>query len=325
MGGRDYPPDFGTPDPDDVGGRRDAERAAYRAGGRDALRNLFCPRCSTQASGVLVVFKEGSEWWCGRCVNSWSTDPVKAEAWLAERRAEQREWEAEALKEEQHRQLAEDQQPDLGDPERQHGVGGTAEVEDLPDWARAEIDRLREERDAAIRDNNKGFSDAWDDGRTAGLTEAKSAAAERLRGALDETAERVPPDLEEQRQAVERALNKTWAEIDDKMEKFEELPDWVQRAYTRLRGDRDAWMRRARMAERAAAEQAWGRRDWAAEAMAEHQGRTAGPLDEAQPEVCEENRCDPCRLPGGWWCRGCDKPLRLVRPLYRPDREGDGE
>ena len=158
--------------------------------GRDMLRNLFCPRCSTQASGVLVVFKEGSEWWCGRCVNSWSTDPVKAEAWLAERRAEQREWEAEDLKEEAHRQLAEDQQPELADPERQHGVGGTAEFEDLPDWVRAEMVRLREERDAAIRDNNKGFSDAWDDGRTAGLMEAKSAAAERLRGALDETAER---------------------------------------------------------------------------------------------------------------------------------------
>ena len=239
------------------------------------LRNLFCPRCSTQASGVLVVFKEGSEWWCGRCVNSWSTDPVKAEAWLAERRAEQREWEDEALKEEQHRQLAEDQEPEpggeqiwlkearvradaarqLADAQRQHGVAGVSEYEDLPDWARAEIDRLREERDAAIQDNNKGFSDAWDDGRTAGLLEARSAAAERLRDALDE------------------------------------------------------------------AEQGWGCRDWAAEAVAEHQGRTAGSLDAAQPEVCEDNRCDPCRLPGGWWCRACDKPLRLVRPLYRPDRE----
>ena len=290
MGGRDYPPDFGTPDPDDVGGRRDAERAAYRAGGRDALRNLFCPRCSTQASGILVVFKEGSEWWCGRCVNSWSTDPVEAEAWLAERRAEQREWEAEALKEEQHRQLAEDQQPELADPERQHGVAGVSEFEDLPDWARAEIDRLRDERDAAIRDNNEGFSDAWDDGRTAGLMEAKSAAAERLRGALDKTAEREPPDLETQRAAIERAVNKTWAELDEKL-----------------------------------AAQGWGCRDWAAEAVAEHQGRTAGSLEEAQPEVCEDKVCDPCRLPGGWWCRGCDKPLRLVRPLYRPDREGDGE
>ena len=200
---------------------------------------------------------------------------MKAEAWLAERRAEQREWEDEALKEEQHRQLAEDQEPEpggeqiwlkearvradaarqLADAQRQHGVAGVSEYEDLPDWARAEIDRLREERDAAIQDNNKGFSDAWDDGRTAGLLEARSAAAERLRDALDE------------------------------------------------------------------AEQGWGCRDWAAEAVAEHQGRTAGSLDAAQPEVCEDNRCDPCRLPGGWWCRACDKPLRLVRPLYRPDRE----
>ena len=175
--------------------------------GRDELRNLFCPRCSHKASGILVVFQEGSEWWCGNCVNSWSTDAAKAEADLAARRAEQaEEWEAiemERMKEEAHRQLAEDQE--------------TAEEREV--WAQC--------------------SPA--DGP----------------GSPDE----------------------------------------------------------------AAARKGWGRRDWAAEAVAEHHG---GPLGEAEPEVCEDNRCDPCRLPGGWWCRGCDKPLRLVRPLYRPDREEDG-
>ena len=65
----------------------------------------------------------------------------------------------------------------------------------------------------------------------------------------------------------------------------------------------------------------WGTRDWGAETRLEHQGGEVEPVGTI-PEACEDSEyCFPVRLPGGWWCRACDKPLRLVRPLYQSDRE----
>ena len=70
--------------------------------------------------------------------------------------------------------------------------------------------------------------------------------------------------------------------------------------YRRLMAERDAWMRRAREAERE---------------MAGEERAAAAAAD------CEGNRCEPVRLPGGWWCRGCNKSLRLMRLSHPPGRE----
>ena len=68
---------------------------------RTAVRNFYCPRCSRLANGIVTIFSEGTEWWCGYCVNSWSTDPVKVENDLRKRREG---WEREVAEIERVRQ-----------------------------------------------------------------------------------------------------------------------------------------------------------------------------------------------------------------------------
>lgn len=88
--------------------------------------------------------------------------------------------------------------------------------------------------------------------------------------------------------------------------------------YRRLMSERDAWMRRAREAEREIAGE-----EQAAAAAAAHPGSTPDPPEEGEAAAadCEGNRCEPVRLPGGWWCRGCNKSLRLVRLSHPSGRE----
>ena len=219
--------------------------------------------------------------------------------------------------------------PDRDDPERQHGVAGVSEWDDLPGWAQRELAKhgifsaptdppeVVPEDDEEYR---RGYDDGWDAGRVAAMNQGFSDAwdggwkacqkwfvnEQRLRshkraglmrgGYCGKTGIDNPGDC-------------SCLDFDFVAVKWPDpVPQEGQEEVAQAHGLENL--------------PGWGKRDWAREAMLEHQGRTAdGPLDEAVPEVCEENKCKPVRLPGGWWCQGCDKPLRLVRPLYRPDRE----
>ena len=221
MGGRDYPPDFGmTPDPDDVGDRREAERAAWRAG-YDEGYDLGRVAASNQGFSDAWDggWKACQRWFVherrrrqhrrgglargGYCGKTGAEDPGKCAC--LDGTMEPMEWpdpppqetEAEAEVWAQCSPADGIDSPEMAG--REHGVGGTAEFEDLPQWARDALEAH-------------------------GIT----AAPERAERPLDGTAENC---------------------------------------------DQDEY-------------------------------------------------CFPVRQPGvGWWCRACDKPLRMVRPSYRPDRE----
>ena len=212
MGGRDYPPDFGTPDPDDVGDRREAERAAWRAG-YDEGYDLGRVAASNQGFSDAWDggWKACQRWFIherrrrqhrrgglsrgGYCGKTGAEDPGRCAC--LDGTMEPLEWP--------------DPPPQETDADREHGVGGTAEFEDLPQWARDALERH-------------------------GIT----AAPEKVAGAVAE-------------------------------------------------------------AERAAER----------------------PLDGTAEDCGQDEYCFPVRLPGtGWWCKACDKPLRLMRPRFRGDDGG---
>ena len=230
MGGRDYPADFGTPSPDDVGDRREAERAAWRAG-YDEGYDLGRVAASNQGFSDAWDggWKACQRWFIherrrrqhrrgglsrgGYCGKTGAEDPGRCACldgtmepleWPDPPPQEERETEAE-------REVWAKCEPADGVDSREHGVGGTAEFEDLPQWARDALERH-------------------------GIT----AAPEKVAGAVAE-------------------------------------------------------------AERAAER----------------------PLDGTAEDCDQDEYCFPVRQPGtGWWCKACDKPLRLMRPRFRGDDGG---
>ena len=250
MGGRDYPPDFGTPNPDDdVGGRREAEREAFRQGedagyrrGMDEGYDLGRVAASNQGFSDAWDggWKACQRWFIherrrrqhrrgglsrgGFCGKTGAEDPGRCAC--LDGTMEPLEWPDPPPQEERETE------------EREHGVGGVSEFEDLPQWAQEALERH-------------------------GIT----AAPERVRDAVAEA------------------------------EGVDELPEWVGRSFKRLRSDRDTWMERARRAERA-----------------------ERPLDGTAEDCDQDEYCFPVRQPGtGWWCKACDKPLRIVRPRFQSD------
>ena len=236
MGGRDYPPDFGTPNPDDdVGGRREAEREAFRQGedagyrrGMDEGYDLGRVAASNQGFSDAWDggWKACQKWFIherrrrqhrrgglsrgGFCGKTGAEDPGRCAC--LDGTMEPLEWpdpppqetEAEA---EVWAQCSPADGVEGPETEREHGVGGVSEFEDLPDWAKQALERH-------------------------GIT----AAPERVRDAVAE---------------VER------------------------------------------------------------------------PWDGTAEDCDQDEYCFPVRLPGtGWWCKACDKPLRLMRPRFRGDDGG---
>ena len=153
MGGRDYPPDFGTPNPDDdVGGRREAEREAFRQGedagyrrGMDEGYDLGRVAASNQGFSDAWDggWKACQKWFIherrrrqhrrgglsrgGFCGKTGAEDPGRCAC--LDGTMEPLEWPDPPPQEERETE------------EREHGVGGVSEFEDLPQWARDALER----------------------------------------------------------------------------------------------------------------------------------------------------------------------------------------
>ena len=146
--------------------------------------------------------------------------------------------------------------------EREHGVGGVSEFEDLPQWARDALERH-------------------------GITAAPERVAEAVARAEGEPG-RVMSSQELRGLAQMR-------EMEERVEAGLEPPGvWAASGYIKYGEDLEAASRQAERAER--------------------------PLDGTAEDCDQDEYCFPVRQPGtGWWCKACDKPLRIVRPRFQSD------
>ena len=274
MGGRDYPPDFGTPNPDDdVGGRREAEREAFRQGedagyrrGMDEGYDLGRVAASNQGFSDAWDggWKACQKWFIherrrrqhrrgglsrgGYCGKTGAEDPGRCAC--LDGTMEPLEWPDPPPQEERETE------------EREHGVGGVSEFEDLPQWARDALERH-------------------------GITAAPERVAEAVARAEGEPG-RVMSSQELRGLAQMR-------EMEERVEAGLEPPGvWAASGYIKYGEDLEAASRQAERAER--------------------------PLDGTAEDCDQDEYCFPVRQPGvGWWCKACDKPLRIVRPRFQSD------
>ena len=215
--------------------------------------------------------------------------------------------------------------PDKDDPERQHGVSGVSEWDDLPEWAKralaeqgifsAPTDPPEAEDEVEYR---RGYDDGWDAGRVAAMNQGFSDAWDGGWKACQKWFVNERRLRSHKRAGLMRGgfCGKTGADnpgdcacLDFDLQEVrwpDPPPEDGKEEVAQAHGLENM--------------PGWGTRDWGAETRQEHQGEVE-PVGTI-PEACEDSDyCFPVRLPGGWWCRACDKPLRLVRPLYQSDRD----